>query len=70
LLNITDISSKDPDILKSIDKISGKCLDSKIINSFFLNQEKFYNKDVSLYIENVLEDNPNLWFFTSGTLGL
>ena len=70
LLKITDISSADPDILSSTDKISEKCLDSKLVNSFLLDQQKFQNKDIFSYIENVIEQNPELWFFVSSSLWL
>jgi len=60
--------ANDPYVKSATEKITAKCLEWKMINKLFLNQEVFKNKKVSVYTDQVLKTNPELRFFISSNL--
>lgn len=60
--SILSEKAKDPDIKNATEKIIAGCLKWETVN-ILLNQENFENKKVSLYINQVIKTNPELWLF-------
>lgn len=67
-INLLEQPSQDPLIQSWINKIFKKSLDNKVINSLFLDQKKVENISPQNYVQNILDKNPELWFFVSTTL--